>query len=353
MAQLHREANKFAALIEIETKRHCDLESSIGDLSSKDFESKKAMGGCNAGREKHYADIIHIQILENRLHKAMVDLNVAETKNKSLKLMMDKLRKEHAYYENLRTKMEKELKEKEKKIEEYIDNSNITYEDRNDMEERITDLYEVYEDMQAYELWKSTEGWATQVPIPLSKSCFADNAYKPKKCSQVYHQWIELKALANVQDVLQIDDVNDTLPALLEAREKNKKLFNLVNQLIQEMDEANALRQESHINIKETKSRPINKKLDIEHNIEAILVLLKDLDIDDEEYIPIVRDVKRRIAQIFQEAGCKVDQNDIDLEGVDDASIAHNTKNCSLLDSSIKAWFDRIKSFIDEKFRAI
>ena len=71
-----------------------------------------------------------IQILENRLDKALVNFNEALANNKKLREQIDDLRQERVIFEGIYKKLERELQERKKDMAKTIELSNLAYEQR-------------------------------------------------------------------------------------------------------------------------------------------------------------------------------------------------------------------------------
>merc|ERR1711990_99021 len=99
-------------------------------MHKKIWEQRQKMGGINASRENNHAIAKQIQILENRLDKALKKYNEALAHNKRLRENIDNLRRERLVFDQIYKKLEKELAEKKKEMARIIEVSNKAYEAR-------------------------------------------------------------------------------------------------------------------------------------------------------------------------------------------------------------------------------
>ena len=93
-----------------------ELDKQMEIMHKKIWEQRQKMGGVNASRENNQAIAKQIQILENRLDKALKRYNEALANNKRLRENIDNLRRERLVFDQIYRKLEKELAEKKKEM---------------------------------------------------------------------------------------------------------------------------------------------------------------------------------------------------------------------------------------------
>ena len=76
-------------------------------MHKKIWDQRQKMGGINASRENNQAIAKQIQILENRLDKALKRYNEALANNKRLRENIDNLRRERLVFDQIYKKLEK------------------------------------------------------------------------------------------------------------------------------------------------------------------------------------------------------------------------------------------------------
>ncbi|KAL3917972.1 MAG: hypothetical protein SGPRY_006191, partial [Prymnesium sp.] len=118
IAKLQDTGDMYTRKIELE-KRRIEI-----------WEQRQKMGGINASRENNQAIAKQIQVLENRLDKALKKYNEALANNKRLRENIDNLRRERLVFDQIYKKLEKELTEKKKEMARIIEISNKAYEAR-------------------------------------------------------------------------------------------------------------------------------------------------------------------------------------------------------------------------------
>ncbi|XP_024532351.1 uncharacterized protein LOC112346824 isoform X1 [Selaginella moellendorffii] len=173
----------------------------------------------------------------------------------------------------------------------------------------------------------------------------------PKECSEEQRIWIELKALANIMDVLGIDDPNEVVNSVKQAQRQNSEFYDLVNQLLQVVNEVDGKLEQTQvkINVNQTsRTALINRKVDMESTLEGILDLLKDLNLDDEELLPIIREMRKQLGAVFKEAGCNVEDEEMDYSQDSVATITYKSGRAQPLEVAIVEFFVTIEHFIDQ-----
>ncbi|GAQ83044.1 hypothetical protein KFL_001330270 [Klebsormidium nitens] len=140
MAKLQEQVEAYTRKIEAERKRLEELEEKMGAMSTKAMDTRRQMGGVNAGKESSLAVNKQVKQLENRLEKALVKFNEALSQNKVLRDQIDNLRRERVVFDTLYKKMEKELHDKKREMANVIEISNIAYEARDQAQNEMAAL---------------------------------------------------------------------------------------------------------------------------------------------------------------------------------------------------------------------
>lgn len=116
--------------IENERKKHQELDSKIHEWERKVRKQQKSMGGINMGREFTVKTNRKVRVLEGRLDKALQRFNEMKTKNAEFRKTIDNLRIERLRFEEVYSKMNRELQDTRREIGEVITNSKTAYEQR-------------------------------------------------------------------------------------------------------------------------------------------------------------------------------------------------------------------------------
>lgn len=116
--------------IETEERRLEELDRQSKIMHVKILESQVQCGGKDANKIQDMKTAKQIRILENRLDHALVRFNDALAVNKLLREEIDHLRSERVVFDNINSKLAKELHDKKKEMALIIEQSNIAYEAR-------------------------------------------------------------------------------------------------------------------------------------------------------------------------------------------------------------------------------
>jgi len=140
IAKLQDTGDMYTRKIELEKRRIEELDKQMEIMHKKIWEQRQKMGGVNASRENNQAIAKQIQILENRLDKALKRYNEALANNKRLRQNIDNLRRERLVFDQIYRKLEKELAEKKKEMARIIEISNKAYEARDAAQSEMSAL---------------------------------------------------------------------------------------------------------------------------------------------------------------------------------------------------------------------
>ncbi|CAK9855153.1 unnamed protein product [Sphagnum jensenii] len=355
MKRLNAECAMWIDKIDAETKRVEELEHAIATLYADEYSSKKAMGGVHAASEHNRATQIHIHILENRVHKAMVDLTTIQWHNKKMQDEMQSLRVEHALFDELHNKMEIELLEKGEEIQKIIDGSYELFEERHDYQKLISEILTMMEEGDAYENWRTYGTWKDMDGRPLAETALASDKEREDRMKQKrptlpltndmdlkkmfviegtearekfiskphtkrYERLIEVKAFTLTQNNLDLEQemVDEVLPALVHAREYHA-------QLVRDVQDLNA-------QIEDAMRYKLGRFLDGD-----------DFEDVKNDFLDIIRALKRQIFQVFKEAGCTNWDPDV-VYGVDEGvDVADES-----MEMAISRLFIKTEEFITE-----
>ncbi|XP_024373960.1 outer dynein arm protein 1 [Physcomitrium patens] len=318
MSKLNAECKMWMDKIELEVKRVEELEGATFTLYDDEYRSRKVMGGVNAAREHGHATQIHIHILEKRVFKAMQGLTVIQWHNKLMQDEMNSLRTEHELFEELHAKMEIELQECMEQIDASINKSYELYDERHDYQKLISEILEMMEEGDAYTRWQQYGTWIGLDGRPLAETALSSEKertermknkrptlalvnendmkkmfviegaearlkFRSKPHTKKYERLIEIKAFMNCQQVLglRMDQADEVLPELIAARDRHAQLVQDVQDLNNEIEEA--------IRFKLGRFADEDAEWDLS---------------DTNDFLDIIRELKRQIFLVFEEAGC-------------------------------------------------
>lgn len=108
----------------------------------KQIVEKKRVTASRGTTDKSEAVVVskQIKILENRLDKANQKFNESIASNKVMRTEIDNLRKEKVIFENVFSKLEKQLNSKRKDMAEIIEVANTAYEERDKVQEKLATM---------------------------------------------------------------------------------------------------------------------------------------------------------------------------------------------------------------------
>lgn len=227
------------------------------------------MGGINASRENNQAIAKQIQILENRLDKALKKYNEALANNKRLRENIDNLRRERLVFDQIYKKLEKELAEKKKEMARIIEISNKAYEARDAAQAEMAALkQQADKEQQEFEQeWKELGKMIEQdrkmkdfmkkereklsmqehrgdmtveQEQSLKKKVLRGNWGIAKDKASIHASMEKVQsyeeAFAKIQAATGISDIDELVTTFINAEDQNFALFNYVNELNSECE---------------------------------------------------------------------------------------------------------------------
>lgn len=116
------------------------IEQNIEIFKAQIIKQKQKMGGIHAESEGQRNLLNQIKILENRLDKTRQKFNNVVTRNSSLKVEINSLKKERKIFDKLYEKLEEQLEKKKKEIAHVIKVANNAYAERDNVNMDIEKL---------------------------------------------------------------------------------------------------------------------------------------------------------------------------------------------------------------------
>ena len=262
IAKLQDTGDMYTRKIELEKRRIEELDKQMEIMHKKIWEQRQKMGGVNASRENNQAIAKQIQILENRLDKALKRYNEALANNKRLRENIDNLRRERLVFDQIYRKLEKELAEKKKEMARIIEISNKAYEARDaaqsemsalksqadkeqeDFEREWKELGKMIEqDRKMKDFMKKEREKLSQQEHRGEMTVEQEQSLKKKvlrgnwgiaKDRASIHASMEKvqsyeEAFARIQAATGISDIDELVTTFINAEDQNFALFNYVN----------------------------------------------------------------------------------------------------------------------------
>ncbi|KAL2613920.1 hypothetical protein R1flu_025612 [Riccia fluitans] len=366
IARLREHVTYMTAKIEVEAKRISELDQVTQEMNTREWDSRKEMGGVFAPRDKEHHNQIYICILENRLEKAMADMDACIYYNKCLLSEMQGLKTEHDLFDVLSAKLDIELHQKIAQMAELVEDCYYLYEQRDDFQRLISEILEMEAEGEAYKRWELYGSWIGLDGRPLAETAFKlderqqrrlkmkrptlpltneqslreifsiqddDNLTKfvSKPYTKKYEKVIEVKAFMKTQEVLGFEtkDIDPVLPALLAARERHAELLRKVQALNAEIETAAAARLGSFMDESDDEEED-NEYDDMFANFT------------ENDFLRLIRELKRQIYTVFKDAGLATFD-----EGLETA-IMDGTLQDDSLEFAISKLFSKTENFIEE-----
>mmetsp|Transcript_40574 Transcript_40574/g.85821 ORF Transcript_40574/g.85821 Transcript_40574/m.85821 type:complete len:546 (-) Transcript_40574:85-1722(-) len=137
--------NKDAIEVQMQEtlQKQAQLNQQIETLQKKVWQTREQLGrqgGVMSSKENSDAIQKQIQILENRLDKALQKFNDAVAYNKMQRDTIDGLRRERVVFDNIYKKLENELQQKKKEMANIIEQANAAYEARDQAQQQMAAL---------------------------------------------------------------------------------------------------------------------------------------------------------------------------------------------------------------------
>ncbi|KAI5082565.1 hypothetical protein GOP47_0002308 [Adiantum capillus-veneris] len=171
-----------------------------------------------------------------------------------------------------------------------------------------------------------------------------------KKTGGYYRRWVEIKAFANTQDTLKVNNAAEALPSILGLQKQNAQLFKEMNDLLKEMEGLDSVKQD-HIFEKsagdgDVKSNVAARRYEVDEAVDFLLDSIRHLEIDDEAFIPIVIDMKKQILLVFKEAGCYIKEDEaISIDPVQYKNIS--SQDIQYPELTVGKFFGKLEDFVD------
>ena len=256
VVQLAEAAETYKTKIEIEQRRLEELDKQHKIMQVKVLECQVNAGGRDASKIQDIKTTKQIRILENRLDHALVRFNQALSVNKNLREEIDHLRRERVVFDNINSKLAKELHDKKKEMALIIEQSNIAYEARDQAHSEMALLKaQADKEQSVFEVEWRELGKILERDRRLKGSLNTDNRTAMEETSSKTNKanWEASKDKANAKTQLDrvqsfeeafqqikaatgIDNIDELVQTFIDAEDQNFSLFNYVSELNNEME---------------------------------------------------------------------------------------------------------------------
>jgi len=349
IAKLQDTGDMYTRKIELEKRRIEELDRQMEIMHKKIWEQRQKMGGINASRENNQAIAKQIQILENRLDKALKKYNEALANNKRLRENIDNLRRERLVFDQIYKKLEKELAEKKKEMARIIEISNKAYEARDAAQAEMAALkQQADKEQQEFEQeWKELGKMIEQdrkmkdfmkkereklsmaehrgemtveQEASLKKKVLRGNWGIAKDKASIHASMEKVQsyeeAFAKIQAATGISDIDELVTTFINAEDQNFALFNYVNELNSECEKLEEQIADIKSEIEKYKGQGLNtdnqrKKIlkDLEERLQKTEAKAEQYEKKYEAAMKTVNALKVGIQSIFNKIGCNTPAN--------------------------------------------
>jgi len=349
LAKLQDTGDMYTRKIELEKRRIEELDRQMEIMHKKIWEQRQKMGGINASRENNQAIAKQIQILENRLDKALKKYNEALANNKRLRENIDNLRRERLVFDQIYKKLEKELAEKKKEMARIIEISNKAYEARDAAQAEMAALkQQADKEQQEFEQeWKELGKMIEQdrkmkdfmkkereklsmaehrgemtveQEASLKKKVLRGNWGIAKDKASIHASMEKVQsyeeAFAKIQAATGISDIDELVTTFINAEDQNFALFNYVNELNSECEKLEEQIADIKSEIEKYKGQGLNtdnqrKKIlkDLEERLQKTEAKAEQYEKKYEAAMKTVNALKVGIQSIFNKIGCNTPAN--------------------------------------------
>ena len=141
MAEAQSEIQIIKDKIEKEMLLQKQIDDEMKTVQKQIVEKKRATGTRGTTSKSDSVQLSkQLKILENRLDKANQKFNESIASNKVMREEIDHLRKEKVIFENVYSRLEKQLGAKRKEMAEIIEVANTAYEERDKVQEKLATM---------------------------------------------------------------------------------------------------------------------------------------------------------------------------------------------------------------------
>ncbi|EGD73498.1 hypothetical protein PTSG_05202 [Salpingoeca rosetta] len=233
-----------------EKSRNDELGKEIRDMERKLAQKRRNVGGASGVEERKAKVNAQISTMENRLEKMLKKYNATLTENAKLRETIDHLKQERKVFDTMHRRIEKDLGDVKRRTAAVVEQSHKAHEARDEAQNKIAALEEkAAKELQLYNLeikelsrvlehdrkLKTFMG-VKALPrnleeVPVSQKRKTKAADSPETMVQTYDEaFRKIKATTGIEDTTKLVDL------FIEVEDQNFSLFNLVNELNNEIE---------------------------------------------------------------------------------------------------------------------
>ncbi|XP_005994268.1 coiled-coil domain-containing protein 114 [Latimeria chalumnae] len=228
-----------------------ELDQEIKNWERKVFEQRKQVGGLWAKKKYRLQIQRSIKTLENRLDLCQTRFNIQLVRNSRLRGKINTLRIEKSRFEQLYKKLEKELRETQKRINEIMDISSAAYEARDEAQTKMLSLKDKAEKdllqhvaeirelqrilnhdkkVKEFMVIKAQERNTEEELLLLRQRKEKEEADRKKKEPQEDTLEVYEEAFQKIKAVSGQEDLHLLVKSFIEVEDQNFAVFNYINE---------------------------------------------------------------------------------------------------------------------------
>jgi coiled-coil domain-containing protein 63/114 len=332
----------YTKKIEIEKRRIRDLDDHLQKSWGRLTDARKSMGGLREAERQMKRKEKTMHQLENQLEKSIVRLNEAKALNMKLKSRIEDYRREKLQRLEIKRDLEKTLNEKKAEMVEIIQQSQKSFEARDNARVKIVELKrKIAKEVENFE-----KEWMDKMrQLEVDKKKYKENINNPEEKSGHQGQLTakqeqslrERSAKANIEIVKRevdlenqsekimtykeafskikketgIETISQMVDEFVKSEDSNFSLFNQINELNREIEQLEVENQRYKVNIEKFKNQGASSEVaknqifsGLKRKIENGKKRLYSLEQQNVKSQKIMEDIKPGLLELFTVAGC-------------------------------------------------
>jgi coiled-coil domain-containing protein 63/114 len=332
----------YTKKIEIEKRRIRDLDDHLQKSWDRLADARKSMGGLREAERQMRRKEKTMHQLENQLEKSVVRLNEAKAMNMKLKLRIEDYRREKLQRLEIKRDLEKTLNEKKAEMVEIIQQSQRSFEARDNARVKIVELKrKIAKEVETFE-----KEWMEKMnQLEVDKKKYRDSINNPEEkpghqgqlTAKQEQSLRERSAKANIEIVKRevdlenqsekimtykeafskikketgIETISQMVDEFVKSEDSNFSLFNQINELNREIEQLEVENQRYRQNIEKFKSQGATSEVaknqifsGLKRRIEKGKIRLSSLEQQNLNSQKIMDDIKPGLLELFSVAGC-------------------------------------------------
>eukprot|EP00056_Hartaetosiga_gracilis_P000352 m.37980 g.37980 ORF g.37980 m.37980 type:complete len:539 (+) comp10171_c0_seq1:1275-2891(+) len=325
VTQQQRQLTTYETQIEEYLGVNAELDKQLKEMEKEIASCRKKLGGASGIEEKKAKQNAHIKTQENRLEQTLKKYNQCLTGNGKLRQKVDHLKQERKVFDTMHSRLEKEQNKLKRRMATVVEESQQAHHSREEAQHRMEALDEkAARELQQYNLEikdlsrvldhdKKLKTFMGIKAMPRGLEDVGANQKRKAKGSDTSEQLVQTyeEAFRKIKASTGIEDTTKLVDRFIEVEDKNFALFNLVNELNNEIENNQEAINETKGNIKKfnLEGEALDKQRKVTlHNLEDRLVVAEsESKLFQEKHIKATEDLAVLISgiqRIFESPVC-------------------------------------------------